>query len=473
MAVLGAPATKPAVDTAPSDLLPGTETKFDNPKSGGKFLVYVPRDYSPAREWPVIFCYHPKGAAVMPWPFKELTNGKGFIVVGMEYVKDSPILAGPEKKFTWDQVEKTIDQEVESARQVAVFVNRRLKVARGQMFIGGFQAGGAVASAVAESSPQEMWAGVIMSNAARMREAKPGFAAPKGLRGKPIYIGTGDPAVTKLARSAELFYKNAGAIVLFEEYKDKDQLAVVKSDLLMGWLLENGPLRTARAELDQAALAEKSGRLGKAYQAYMALGGISETDPTCGKARESANGISEKAQKDLEDAEKRTANKEYVEAAKALAKAVRLYDGCEYGETAKKRLEELQASPEGQAAIAQAQSDAGADALEARGRAAETDQNVAQAIKVYEQYVAKYPQAARFAEVKKRLEELKAGKHAATSAPSDQADRDCKNWLALAENYIKVGANDKAVPYLKKIIDTYGETEWAAKARQRLAEIRK
>ena len=39
---------------------PGKETKILDPKTGGLgwYVVYVPKDYSPEREWPTIFCYH-------------------------------------------------------------------------------------------------------------------------------------------------------------------------------------------------------------------------------------------------------------------------------------------------------------------------------------------------------------------------------------------------------------------------------
>ncbi|MDY6914496.1 MAG: hypothetical protein SVT52_08590, partial [Planctomycetota bacterium] len=54
---------------------------------------------------------------------------------------------------------------------------------------------------------------------------------------------------------------------------------------------------------------------------------------------------------------------------------------------------------------------------------------------------------------------------------SKNADRDCRKWLMMADNYISAGMAEKAKPYLKRILDEYGQTDWAKKARQRLAEI--
>ena len=41
----------------------------------------------------------------------------------------------------------------------------------------------------------------------------------------------------------------------------------------------------------------------------------------------------------------------------------------------------------------------------------------------------------------------------------------------MADTFAKAGRNAKAREYLNKIIDKYGDTDWAAKARARLAEI--
>ncbi|MEE8385567.1 MAG: tetratricopeptide repeat protein [Dehalococcoidia bacterium] len=52
-----------------------------------------------------------------------------------------------------------------------------------------------------------------------------------------------------------------------------------------------------------------------------------------------------------------------------------------------------------------------------------------------------------------------------------QIDRQCKQSLNMAENYLRAGKPDKARQYLQKILDRYPDTPWAAKARARLAEI--
>src|SRR5207302_1151851 len=70
-------------------LEPGTRTKISDRKTGGSrnWMVYVPTDYTPSRRWPIIYCYHARGAAPNVRPFKETADGKSFILVGMEYVE--------------------------------------------------------------------------------------------------------------------------------------------------------------------------------------------------------------------------------------------------------------------------------------------------------------------------------------------------------------------------------------------------
>src|SRR2546423_2293635 len=91
-AVLAAP---PVDGVAPEQatFAPGRETKILDPKTGGLgwYVVYVPKDYTPDREWPTIFCYHGKNGNPTAWPFKEVMDGQAYIVVGMEYLnRESP-----------------------------------------------------------------------------------------------------------------------------------------------------------------------------------------------------------------------------------------------------------------------------------------------------------------------------------------------------------------------------------------------
>lgn len=112
-----------------------------------------------------------------------------------------------------------------------------------------------------------------------------------------------------------------------------------------------------------------------------------------------------------------------------------------------------------------------ADALESRCVAAEEKKNYALAVRLYEQYVERFPKASRFKEVKARLDSLKADKAIQAAIEATEADAECKRWMSMAENFARAGMCRKAREYLNKIVEKHGDTDWAAKARARLAKL--
>jgi predicted peptidase len=77
-----------AVAFEQAELEPGKIVKIDDPRTGGweYWTLYVPKDYTADRTWPIIYCYHGMDQEAKVWPFRELTGGAGYIVVGMEYL---------------------------------------------------------------------------------------------------------------------------------------------------------------------------------------------------------------------------------------------------------------------------------------------------------------------------------------------------------------------------------------------------
>jgi len=165
--------------------------------------------------------------------------------------------------------------------------------------------------------------------------------------------------------------------------------------------------------------------------------------------------------------EKLVSAKRYGEAIRRLRQLAKWHAGADVGKRASVRLKALLDDP----AIARSVIDDKADALEARCATAERKKDYALAIRLYEQYIQQFSKATRFVKVKARLAALKADSAVVTAARLDQAHKECKKWLALAESYAESGRKDKARQYLKKIIEKYGDTDWGAKARARLAEM--
>jgi len=54
---------------------------------------------------------------------------------------------------------------------------------------------------------------------------------------------------------------------------------------------------------------------------------------------------------------------------------------------------------------------------------------------------------------------------------AQQMERDCKDWMSTAEMYLAGGQADTAKPFLQKIIDTYPDSDYAAKAKTRLEQM--
>ena len=230
-------------------------------------------------------------------------------------------------------------------------------------------------------------------------------------------------------------------------------------------------MKGAAAKSAAADKLARGGGLGRAYKIYLELSEISETHEICIRAAKAAEAISEKAQGQWTEVEKVVADKDYPQAVKLLAQMSKTYAQCEFGDQAKEKLDSLRSDPSVAAVIERAQLNAGAEALEESAEAAEKTKDYERAIGLYERYVREFQKADRFKAVKAHLEAMKADKKIAAAIRGKSADGDCKKWLSLTRNYLNVNIPQRAKPYLKKIIDKYGDTEYAAEAGKLLAEI--
>ena len=164
--------------------------------------------------------------------------------------------------------------------------------------------------------------------------------------------------------------------------------------------------------------------------------------------------------------------KRYDEAVKLFTSAAAKYDGSPFAERAQKGLTALKTDPSIQSAVEQARVNAAAKALQDQAQAAETAKDYGKAIALYEQIVKGYEKADCFAAAKARLEALKADKAIMADVRNKEAERECRSWLQMADNYQKAGLVDKAREYLQKILDKYADTDWGVKAKERLAALK-
>lgn len=66
-------------------LAPGTEGQLAIPGCDHPNVLYVPKDYVPGAQMPLILFMHGSGAKPTTWPYKAATGGKGYLIVGLSY----------------------------------------------------------------------------------------------------------------------------------------------------------------------------------------------------------------------------------------------------------------------------------------------------------------------------------------------------------------------------------------------------
>ncbi|MDB5320407.1 MAG: hypothetical protein JWN40_2038 [Phycisphaerales bacterium] len=442
----------PGVPPDQATFTPGKEIKILDPKTGGLgwYVIYVPKDYTPDRDWPTIFCYHGKNNDPKTWPFKEVTEGQGYVIVGMEYIN---------REGTNDAKE-----DIENLNRIRAYVSSKVRVNSKLVFMGGFSQGGWSTSKFSNLYMDQL-AGLLIMGAG----GSPNEKAIPLLKGKPVFVGIGElDDANKNAKLARDAYTAKGADVTFEEFKGLAHTADVKDQVLKDWLLKWGPHNQMMASLTLAQAAEKAGKLGEAYTLYTAASKMNGGQ----EAADLAKQIEDAAQKKLDDAQAAITAKKYPDAVKTLVPMEKLYAGSAFAQHATDLIQQIRTDPAIKAEIDQAKIDATADAVQAQAQAAEKSKEFARALALYETYVNQYPKATHFNEVKARYDQLKSNPTIQASAKTQAAERECKSWLSTADNYITNNMADKAKPYLQKVIDKYPDTPWAPEARKRLTALK-
>jgi predicted esterase len=179
------------------------------------------------------------------WPFKQITGGRGFIIVGMGYVSSDE---GP---MTESQYLNYIKRERKSILEVKRYLVEHLKIDEKRLFVTGSSKGGWHTAAMLESTPK-VWAGAVILAAGRTRAVNTlaTEVGRKALRGKPIYIGAGEKDINlSAAKRAVSYYKSLGAKVTFEEYKGAEHaFDPTKPKQLYNWLIANSSVKEVQSD---------------------------------------------------------------------------------------------------------------------------------------------------------------------------------------------------------------------------------
>jgi dienelactone hydrolase len=269
----------------------GKEVTIDDAAMFDKhFILYVPKDYTPDREWPLIFCYHGVNQTAKVWPFKELTDGKGYIVVGMSYLAER---GGPD------------DQEWASLQRIGKLVAGSLKVNPRMIMIGGFSLGGGWTYRLSNKDPS-MFAAIC----ALGMSGGPDTGKAAAFAGKPVMVAHGetDEYCQKIQPTLD-GYTKVGAVLTHEVFKGQGHTVDTKNAVLKKWLLDVGPLKGAKADLMTAQATEKAGKIGPALSLYQAVAKADAGGEYAKAAADAAKAITDAADKKFADADAAVAEK--------------------------------------------------------------------------------------------------------------------------------------------------------------------
>ena len=366
---------------------PGKEVRLTAPKTGKTFLLYVPVDYTDERPFPVIFCYHGYRGTATTWPFKQVTKGQGFLIVGMNYATDTYY---HKLRFTNTAKEKIFFDEA------LALISTRVNVAQDYIFMGGYSQGGYSTTVLGEQLLDRLAGSLVLGAGRCYVDMHPPPA--ELIRGHPFFYGVGkldDPHYPRAERALQ-FYTDCGADVTFEGWENETHALSPQwlgKTKMREWLLKYGPMKQVESGFEKAQIAEKAGKLGEAFTRYTEIAEILPDTDLCRTAKESATQIGTQAETQFRRLKKIAEEKPYTAAVKALEGFRERYASSRFEGDAVRLLSELL--------------NAKADALEDQARTAEAEKNYVRALQLYKLYLTYFPKAKRYAEVQKHVKTLK------------------------------------------------------------------
>ena len=179
------------------------------------------------------------------------------------------------------------------------------------------------------------------------------------------------------------------------------------------------------------------------------------------------------AEEALKNAKEQIEAKLYYQASLALGRAASLGAGTPQATEAMNQYKELLKQDDARAAI-----EKGKREKEAADLLAELEKTVAKktpaaALAAYDGLANRCPGTKAGATAAAKANAMRADKTLMAKMAGGAAEKDCKGWLSMARNFINAGMNDKARPYLDKVIAKYPDTDFAKEAAEMLAKIKK
>lgn len=318
--------SSPGAPPGPEDIgppTPGKEVSIPMPKSKSYLRLWLPKEYTPRRRWPVIYCYHGWGVTAITWPFRQFTKEKGFVVVGMSYAtRQWSVLLNFSK----------VDPEMAIFQETEEIVARHVNVNKDMVFMGGFSLGGYTTSILGERM-LDRFAGLIIIGAGRVDHSA-GPPPKDKIAGKPVFIAVGkkDWIHGGQAHKAAKTYRGFGADVTFEEWPTFGHDVNFKSKGMLDWFLSHSLLKNAQADLAKADKLRSAGKEGQAYATCVKVAHLWPDHEICEAAKKKADEMEAQAGRRFAAFETTRPR-----APKMLAEIRRSYEGSCLGELAEAR----------------------------------------------------------------------------------------------------------------------------------------
>jgi phospholipase/carboxylesterase len=220
-----------AAGAARSEVQVGVLHAANKTDERGGFSVFVPEDYDPAREYPVVMALHGGSGhgRLFLWSWVREARSRGVIVV-------APTAIGT----TWSLMEPEVDGS--HLAQVLEHVARAWRVDRARVLLTGMSDGGTftLLSGIDEASPFTHLAPV----AASFHPMLLTMAQPRRMLGLPIYLVHGAldwMFPVSVARSAYGALDTAGAKVVYREIADLSHTYPREENArMLDWFLNGG-----------------------------------------------------------------------------------------------------------------------------------------------------------------------------------------------------------------------------------------
>jgi len=227
----------------------------------------------------------------------------------------------------------------------------------------------------------------------------------------------------------------------------------------------------AMALLDRVEKALK----GKDYAtaaALLAKVPAPEADPEVkGRAEAAKAALLEAAGKQMADAEALLKEKKYYEASIRLEEVIAVAPGSEPAAKAQEQFKALRSDKKRWAAVEKGRLEHKAAQALAEYEKGEEKRALAERLAALEALAKKFPGTEAGRTAAGRAAAMRADPEVMRQIRLEAAERDCKSWLSMAQNYIQADMPEKAKPYLQKVLEKYPDTPHAEEAKKLLAEI--